>query len=153
MALSGVFIGHRTMLNTLQISRRDGNRRQQPPGRQQFLPTATYFFQLPGDHFAVDPTANTTLAAGWFDDVLRTVPDRPPDGGKWTLKSLRPGAASACVLRDSAVGFLAGGKQPGRSGLKPRWFVTSGRPLPTLACAFDRTSRVGGATVLKCPSL
>lgn len=38
MALSGVFIGHRTMLNTLQISRRDGNRRQQPPGRQQFLP-------------------------------------------------------------------------------------------------------------------
>ena len=87
--------------------------------RDSVLPTANYFFQLPGDHFPNDPTAAGSLADGWLTTALAAFDHKPPAGAQWTPRSLRSGAASAAEAAGvprSKTEYL-GGWAPGSSSL------------------------------------
>jgi len=79
--------------------------------RDRVLPTATYFFQLPQDHFQSDPEANSPLGERWLRAAFLEVSDRPPAGAVWGPRSLRSGAASAAEAAGvprSKTEFLGG---------------------------------------------
>lgn len=63
--------------------------------RRQVLPSAEYFFQLPGDRQITPNESASAAFASWFDTAMSVATERPPANAVWVPRSLRSGAASA----------------------------------------------------------
>ena len=95
--------------------------------RDQKLPHATFFFQLPGDDYTMPPETNGHLAAVWWGQIQQHFCLHPPTGLVWNPRCLRSGAASASEASGvprSKTEYL-GGWCPGSTALTKHYIDPS----------------------------